>query len=135
MAGGFFSASSASKSSSDSSQQSAQAGDYSLVSTTKSGQKSTNIGAGATLFKIGKGAHVTFESTDQGAIAAAQASIDRLVRAQADTTAAALGSVGNIAETRLTDGGNVVAGSVEKIALGVAAVAALFALLWFFKKR
>lgn len=130
-----FSASSASKSTSDSSTQTQTAGDASTLATIKSGQRSTNVGPGASLFKIGRGASVTFESTDHGAVAAAQAAIQNAVRQQADTTAAALSSIGGLAETRLTGGENLTTEGNTKAVIAIAAIAGVVALLFLFFKR
>lgn len=133
-----FGVSSKSRSSSDSSSQTLTAGDNSLLSTVKTGKKSTVLGAGATLNKFGKNADVTINQTDGGAlalaqdaIANAQKAIESTVKTQADNTAAALGSLGKLGETRVTGGENLAEQSNRTlyVVLGVAVVA-IVAFLW-----
>jgi hypothetical protein len=93
---------------------------------------------GSTIVTAGKGATVNYTVTDSGAFAQAQDAIDRIVRSQADNVAAALGSLGNIAETRGTDGANLsadFAGTATKGIFGAAIIGALLLVVVLFLKR
>lgn len=74
-----------------------------------------------------KGSTVTI--TDGGAFQQAQDAIERIVRAQSDTLSASLGSLGNIAETRGTDGANLSAGFATTATKGIFASAIVGAVL------
>jgi hypothetical protein len=98
-----------------------------------------NLG-GLTISKVGKGATVTITSPpDLAGLNAASAAFERAMKAQADTTAAALGSIGNLAETRISDGANISA-DVSKTGFGVVAIlgiaaAAVFLFVYLLKGR
>lgn len=97
-----------------------------------------NASLGSTIIS-GRGAVVNITSTDNGAFQEAQTAIERIVQGQADNVAAALGSLGNIAETRGTDGANLSAGVASTTSKGifaaVAVAAALFVVMLFLKHR
>lgn len=76
-----------------------------------------------------KGGTVNYTVTDNGAFEQAQAAIERIVQNQADNTAAALGSLGNIAETRGTDGANLAADFSKTATKGFFAAAIVGAVL------
>ena len=83
-----------------------------------------------------KGSTVTI--TDGGAFQQAQDAIERIVRAQSDTVSASLASLGNIAETRGTDGANLSAGFATTATKGIfasAIVAAVLLVVVLFLKR
>jgi hypothetical protein len=112
----------------------------------KSNQSASNGGLvlgkgaslGSTLITAGKGATVNFTTTDNGAFQEAQNAIQRIVQGQADNVAAALGSLGNIAETRGTDGANLAAGfagTATKGIFGAAIVGALLLVVVLFLRR
>lgn len=93
------------------------------------GNAALNLESGAALggaslgnAKIAKGATVTITNTtsDNGAAAQAADLIQKAVTSQADTTAAALGSLGKLSETRETGGGNVIADVATKGFLALA---------------
>lgn len=127
---GAFGTDSKSSSSSDSSRQTGQAGDSSIVQVRNTKGKGSVAGD---KWVIGRGATVTFSNTDGGAIEAAQKSIERIVNAQADNTAAALGALGRLGETTATGGDNL----KEKSNRWIYAAFALVALvaIWKLAKR
>lgn len=121
---GFFSAESRSRSTADSSRQTLQAGDNSNVQLVRGGGKGSNtLGAGAIQVR---GGDVFVTQTDGGLVAAAQAAIEAVVKSQADTTSAAIGSLGKLGETRVTGGENLALETTSKntlyLVLGVVAV-------------
>jgi hypothetical protein len=81
-----------------------------------------------------KNSQVTINATDQGAIAAASAALEKAVNAQANTTAAALSSLGNLTETRITDGANISA-DVTKSGFTMLTIVAIGAVILFFLLR
>jgi hypothetical protein len=89
--------------------------------------KGANLGG--TNITVGKGANVSYTVTDGGAFQQAADAIDRIVKGQADNVAAALGSLGNIAETRGTDGANLSADVSKTATKGIFAAAGLGAVL------
>lgn len=131
---GLFDVSSQSKSTSDSSTKTQTAGDNVIQSNVQTGKGSKVVAPGASQYNLGKGATLNITETDNGAIAAATGLIDKLVKSQADNTAAALGSVGHLAETRITDGANLTTKSNTITIAVIAAVAGLVALVFIFKR-
>jgi hypothetical protein len=131
--GGFFSASSRSRSTADSSRQTLQAGDNSNVQLVRGGgKKSTTLGAGAIQVR---GGDVIVTQTDGGLVAAAQAAIEAVVKSQADTTSAAIGSLGKLGETRVTGGENLALEGVSKNTLYiVGGVVAVIVAIFFLKR-
>ena len=102
-------------------------------------QGGINVGArgnlgGYTFHDIGKGATLTFTTTDNGAVAAAQRAIERVIDAQANTTAAALSNLGGLAETRVTDGGNLITKASTVGIVAVAIIGALLAVAFYFRR-
>ena len=95
--------------------------------------RGSNLG-GYTFGNIGQGATITLTQSDNGAVAAAQALIERVVNHQANTTAAALSSLGGLTETRITDGGNLAAKSSTVAVIAVAVVGGLLAAAFYFRK-
>ena len=131
---GFFSSESKSRSSSDSSSTTQTAGDNSLQTKIQTGKNSSVVAPGATSYTLAKGAVLNITETDNGAINAATSLVEKLVKQQADNTAAALGSVGHLAETKITDGANLTTKSNTITIAVIAAVAGLVALVFIFKR-
>jgi hypothetical protein len=103
------------------------------------GQGSISLEPGASVggFTLGQSHNrdvtITTNTTDNGALAMAADLIQKTVTSQADTTTAALGSLGKLSETRETGGGNVIADVATKgfaaLAFAVVASLAIFLIL------
>jgi hypothetical protein len=87
--------------------------------------------------KISGSSTVTISNTttDNGSLALASDLIQKAVTSQADTTAAALGSLGKLSETRETGGGNVIASVASKGILAAAAIVAAIALVLILRRK
>lgn len=96
-----------------------------------------NANFGLSFGNVGRGATVTLQATDGGAVAAATALVERTINSQATFGQSVLSEISKLSETKISDGANISA-DVNKsgfsAVLGIALVAGLVALVFIFKK-
>lgn len=106
----------------------------SISSSIYTGKKSTVVAPGGTYYRLGKGANLTIESTDHGAVQSANSALMAAINSQAGLAREATMGLNELAETKVTDGANL---NTKTTQLGVVIfgiLGAVLAVVWFLRR-